>query len=306
MDEPVPADDPGAPFPALTPAQRYHFDVFGYVIIEDTLPKDEIELLLEVLRRLRRDVWDEAGQVGNVFVKTRTRHHLTVERINEYDASIVEYLTHPWVVGIAEELTGGMVRINSATAIINSRDPQTAGRPFTYGFHKGVSPAWGTFTRNGLFHTTMVRAMTNLTELGPDDGGTVLIAGSHKIAPTGQDPAVVEDDAAIIAAAYEDPRLIHKFVAPAGSTLIFSESTIHATGEIRSDRERFMISGVYTPTMWQAWDEEDGLTHEPSADLMARLPVRLRPIFSGLPAWKGSRERYRRYRPLGRPAAGPP
>jgi hypothetical protein len=131
--------------------------------------------------------------------------------------------------------------------IINARDPETAGRPAVYGFHKGVSPAWGTFTRNGLFHTTMVRAMTNLTDLGPDDGGTVLIAGSHKIAPTGVDPGVVEDDAAIVAAAYDDPTLIHQFVGPAGSTLIFSESTIHATGQIRSERERFMIQTLSPP-----------------------------------------------------------
>ena len=48
-----------------------------------------------------------------------------------------------------------------------------------------------------------------------------MIAGSHKIDPT-------VDTAEIIEAAIADPSLIHHVVAPAGSTLVFFESTIHA------------------------------------------------------------------------------
>ena len=32
------------PFPALTPSQRYHLDVYGYVVIENTLTQDETEV----------------------------------------------------------------------------------------------------------------------------------------------------------------------------------------------------------------------------------------------------------------------
>lgn len=53
---------------------------------------------------------------------------------------------------------------------------------------------------------------------GWQDGGTLVIAGSHKI-----DPVVDPQD--IINAAYEDPSLIHHVVAPAGSTLVFFEVT---------------------------------------------------------------------------------
>ena len=31
------------PFPALTPAQRYHLDVLGYVVVEKALTSDEVE-----------------------------------------------------------------------------------------------------------------------------------------------------------------------------------------------------------------------------------------------------------------------
>ena len=43
------------PFPALTPAQRYHFDVYGYVVIECTLTDDETARTLDALQRLKRE-----------------------------------------------------------------------------------------------------------------------------------------------------------------------------------------------------------------------------------------------------------
>ena len=52
--------------------------------------------------------------------------------------------------------------------------------------------------------------MTNLTDLGPEDGGTVVIAGSHK---------VDVPPSTLIELAYQDPSLIHQVIAPAGSTL---------------------------------------------------------------------------------------
>ena len=44
------------PFPAMTPAQRYHLDVFGYVVIENTLTEEETGRLLEAMQRLKADL----------------------------------------------------------------------------------------------------------------------------------------------------------------------------------------------------------------------------------------------------------
>ena len=52
-------------------------------------------------------------------------------------------------------------------------------------------------------------------------GGTVVIAGSHKI-----DPTVETED--IVAAALENPSVIHHVEAPAGSVLVFFEATMRA------------------------------------------------------------------------------
>ena len=63
-----------------------------------------------------------------------------------------------------------------------------------------------------LIHCNFVKTLTNLTELGPEDGGTVVIAGSHRM------PLPPAD---LIALAEADPSLVHQIVAPAGSTLLF-------------------------------------------------------------------------------------
>lgn len=282
------------PFPALTPAQRYHLDVFGYVVVENTLEADAVGRLLEAMQRLKRDLI-EAGAGATVrgcrFSAARDHHH-HFAHILEADPAVFEYLTHPRLVGMAEELVGGSVRLEESEAVINRRDPQSeteADRaPPRYGFHTGASPDVGTYTENGLFHCTFVKTLTNLTALGPDDGGTVVIAGSHKIKAPRED---------IIACAYEDPSLIHRVVAPAGSTLLFGESLVHATGIIRSRRERVIVIGGYTPTMFQAWNGQ-----EPSAGFVEKIPEALRPLISGSDKWSWQQRR----RSLDQPAAAWP
>lgn len=284
---------PGAarPFPALTPAQRYHLDVYGYVVVENTLTENEVGTLREALQKLKRDciaTGDPAtATVRNARVSVYKPHHMHFAHVLESDPAILDYLAHPRLVAMAEELVGGSVRIEESEAIINSRDPSAdPNAPVTYGFHTGTRPHYGTYTENGLYHCNFVKTLTNLTDLGPDDGGTVVIAGSHKV------PCAERD---IIACAYEDPSLIHQVIAPAGSTLLFGEALIHATGRIRSDRERVIIIGGYTPPMFQAWNGQ-----EPSADFVAQTPEALRPLVSGSDKWHWQP----RFRTLATPAQG--
>ncbi len=271
------------PFPALTPAQRLHLDVYGYVIIENTLTADEVGRLREALQKLKRDLI-ATGDPANAVVRgarfsTYKPHHVHFAHILETDPAILEYLTHPRLVAMAEEFVGGAVRLEESEGIINSRPPDyNPSAPVRYGFHTGTRPDLGTYTENGLFHCNFVKTLTNLTDLGPDDGGTVVIAGSHKIkAPQAQ----------IIACAYEDPSLIHQFIAPAGSTLLFAESLIHATGQLRSDKERVIIIGGYTPPMFRAWPGQ-----EPSQAFVDNLPDLYKPLIGATDSWHWQ-QRYR-------------
>lgn len=272
------------PFPALTPAQRYHFDVNGYVVIEQTLTGDETQRLYDALHSLKDELLatgDPANRpVRGAFMDPSGPYMYGFGHLIESMPAFLDYYAHPRLVGMVAEVTGGAVRLEESEAIINARNPdeEIEAEP-RYGFHRGTRPGFGTYEENGLFHCHFVKVLTNLTELGPDDGGTVVIAGSHKV-PL---PA-----APIIAAAYEDRSLIHQVVAPAGSTLLFAESLIHATGQIRSDRERTIIVGGYTPTMFQAWNG-----YQPSPEFLARMPDHLKPLLSGSQGWEEWREQCR-------------
>eukprot|EP01050_Picozoa_sp_SAG11_P012982 SAG11_NODE_1485_length_4822_cov_4.117298_2_plen_150_part_00 len=115
---------------------------------------------------------------------------------------------------MAEELIGAEARILEHNSIINRRGaPKTSPTPAmpqdfrpglvncvrcrfacseasydptapapAYGWHRGASPAAASHVHGGLLHCNFVKALTNLTPLEKDDGGTVVIAGSHRMA----------------------------------------------------------------------------------------------------------------------------
>ena len=210
--------------------------------------------------------------------------HRFAVNIRESDPAITAYATHPYMVSLAEELMGSEARIVEMNAHINSRDPDNTWEEKLTGFHRGTDVPYAGHTHDGLFHCNFVKTLTNLTDLGPDDGGTAVIAGSHKIdAPANE----------LIALAEEDRSLVHQVVAPAGSTLLFCETLAHATGPIRSDRERIIIITGYGSTMFPYWDHG-----ELSPGFRERIPEQLKVLFEGKQVWT----RGARYRHLATPA----
>ena len=260
------------PFPPLTPAQRFHLDVYGYVVLENALSGEEVERLKEAVLRLFADLEaleDRGGngpRVRGAFLGIDKPCHRFAVNIRESDPAITAYATHPYMVSLAEELMGSEARIVEMNAHVNSRDPDNTWDGLT-GFHRGTDVPYAGHTRGGLFHCNFVKTLTNLTDLGPDDGGTAVIAGSHKIdAPANE----------LIALAEEDRSLVHQVAAPAGSTLLFCETLVHATGPIRSDRERMIIITGYGSTMFPYWDYG-----ELSPGFRERIPEQLKVLFEG-------------------------
>jgi len=278
------------PFPALTPGQRLFLDVNGYVVVENTLTQDEVgrtrDALFEIKRQFEAsDAPTEHRINGCYLYEHKPPHFISLAHLPEAHPALFDYLTHPRMVGLAEELMGGKVRLEESAAIINRRNPDEAlNKPYRYNFHRGGQPGFDSYTYDHLYHCTFVKTLTNLTELGPDDGGTTVIAGSHKL-------NCPEDD--MVAAAYQEPSLIHQVEAPAGSTMLMCETLIHATGQIRSDRERMMIIGGYSHPKQQAlW--------APSPEFVAQVPEHLRELVSGRPYWTWPE----RHRTLDMPAHG--
>ncbi|MCC7262471.1 MAG: phytanoyl-CoA dioxygenase family protein [Candidatus Latescibacteria bacterium] len=283
------------PFPALTPAQRYHFELYGYAVIENTLSPEEVARLRGALYHLRDAIaaLPERGpqgprSAGAYFLIDHAHHHF-MANVLEANPAITAYATHPRLVAMAEEVMGCEARITEMNAHVNRRVPDQALDPEPrYGFHRGADVPFFCHTKEGLFHCSFVKTLTNLTDLGPEDGGTVVVAGSHKVdLPAEQ----------LVEVAYADRSLIHQVVAPAGSTLLFAETLIHATGQVRSDRERMILITGYGPTLFPYWD--DG---QLSPAFREGIPASLRPLFEGREHWT----RGPRYRKLTDPVDGRP
>lgn len=276
-------------FPALTPGQRLFLEVNGYVVLEKVLSNAEVARMLAALQKLKREFIStgnpEGRRIRRCLVESYSPRRMVLQHVLEADPEMLEYLTHPRIVAMVEETVGGKVRLEESGAIINRRDSGC----FHYAFHRGAHPRISSYVHDGLYHCMYVKALTNLTDLGPNDGGTAVIVGSHKLCSS-------EDD--IVAAAYENPSMIHQVVAPAGSTLLFFETLIHATGPVRSARERTILIGGYSHPKFQ--------THMlggegPSPQFVQQVPERLRELLTGSPYWTWQE----RHRSLGMPANMP-
>ena len=271
------------PFPALTPAQRLHIEIYGYVIIENVLTSSQVELLKDTIYGIEDDFRRTGELPGpNCFNTGTSQTFFRMDNLPHLAPCFFDYLTHPFIVGIAEEIIGGPARLSQTDAHI--RRP-VENQEAQYGFHRGINPAYHHYDQ-GLYHFSFVKALTNLTDLGSDDGGTTVIAGTHKV------PTDVSQDA-IVVAAMADRSMIHQVEAPAGSTLLFYESLIHAAGIIRSNHDRLLILGGYVPNMFQSWNRYD-----PDPDFVQTLSDQHRRLLTGEQKFQWSRK----HRDLAAPA----
>jgi ectoine hydroxylase-related dioxygenase (phytanoyl-CoA dioxygenase family) len=262
----------------LTLAQRFHLDVFGYVLLENVLTPEEVARMKDALYRMKADPEREAKRI---YAHSRGEHYLLMGHLVEYDPALLEYAVHPKLIPLVEDLVGGAVRLEESEAIINRRRPDAEvtelrrRKSNPIGFHTGTRHGWGTYIEQNRFHCIFVKTLAFLTDVGPEDGGTAVIPGSHKMSWPQQE---------MIDAALSDETLVHQVVAPAGSVLLFPESLIHSTTEILSDNERVILVSGYTPTMVREW-----MRNEISPKFIASLPDDIRPIISGEANWNWRR-----------------
>ncbi len=108
---------------APTPAQRLHFDIYGFVLLDQVLTPDEVERMKTALYRIKA-LSDEELRAQRIYFRRRGDWHLHVGHLLEYDPALLEFATHPRLVPLVEEVVGGAVRIEETEAIINRRDPE--------------------------------------------------------------------------------------------------------------------------------------------------------------------------------------
>ena len=99
------------PFPALTSAQRYHLDVYGYVVVENTLSATEIASLYDALHELKKEILatPDPGKtaIRGAFMDGDFEHMFGFGHLIEAMPQFMNYYAHPRLVGMTEEVVGG-------------------------------------------------------------------------------------------------------------------------------------------------------------------------------------------------------
>ena len=238
----------------MTRAEKYLFDVHGYLVIEGALSADELKAANAAIDhhtgRISIRPTDLAhgsqtlrgstgrGDLGGML--TWGRPHRDVFR---------EMMAHPRLTPYLEELLGPGFRLEAFSAI--TMDEGAEG----FWFHEGGEP----FDRSRSFHYSngrMFCGMTNLavqlSDVGPGDGGFACLPGSHKA--NFSCPGDIR-----LYEAHQD-RFV-QLPARAGDAILFVECLMHGTlpwvakHQRRSVLMRYMpgvvgeglMGGTYTP-----------------------------------------------------------
>jgi hypothetical protein len=240
----------------LTAEQKVRLETFGFVVVPDVLSPAEVQVLLDAAYGVEEAYQASEPLPQPCWLESDTHEYFRANNIIHLDPAFFNYFSNPTVVSMAQHAIGHLRPRLTESELHIRRQP--AGGLDEYDFHRGT---WfDGSTIDGWYRYPIVKALTFLTDLGPEDGGTVAIPGTHKLAAD-SDLRFVTDTAV------KSPSLIAVTSGSAGSTLLFFQSLIHSTGIIRSGRDRvFLVSG-YAPMMFQAMSG-----HEPHGELLSKLP----------------------------------
>ena len=256
-------DDKGAA--KLTPAQRYFYDVNGYVLLRGIFSLEACRHLIALADRMDAD--DACPYKHDGYPKTPT---LTVlSRCAWYDPHLLDTALHPTLLPVVEEVVGGQVRLEEHQFLINYPDPAgdgAAARPVRdEGWHRGIGPNVGSFREGDRYHCTFTKSFIYLTDNGPGEG-TWVVPGSHLM-----------DTPTKGLRAFMDDSLVRQLVSRAGDVLILSETLVHAGPRLKPGASpRYSLVYGYTPPFMQTWNRYD-----PPADLLERVTPRQRELLTG-------------------------
>lgn len=254
----------------LTKKQSFLMDTYGYIVVPNLIEPELMERVKAAMDRMDRELpvtqRDSSWPAGKPQKTTGTDTFSKFGPCIEYDPSFLELAMHPAVLAYAEDIVGGTVRYEEQECSINRRDPRTTEIDVrTLGWHRGIGTEFSTFESGGRNHYLWIKAIVFLTDIGPDDGGTSVIPGTHR---KGAIQSIVPD---------LEPWMVHRAQGPAGSVLFFTEAMIHAVTPILSDKTRYIMITGYVPAFMREYSPVD----DASVEFLASLGEKERAFMTG-------------------------
>ena len=166
-----------------TELEKYLFDLNGFIILENALSQEEVAALnasVDALLPMENDTWD-----GYIHA-TDNGANIGINLQQIYEAPPFDTLIdHPSWIEHVKLFVGGEGSFDYLHGplfidenFVNIR-PKGKAIPLHSGSHENVKRTQYLF-RNGKFMCGQVNILIALTDMGPGDGATMVIPGSHK------------------------------------------------------------------------------------------------------------------------------
>lgn len=248
-----------------TALDDYLFDLRGYVVVEDALSDDAVAAMndaVDEILPLEPGEWrggvqrrEETGVIGDSIQLQQIYELEPFERLIDHP-SWIEYVKR--FVGNQDDFD-----VNHGPLYIDENfyqlTPKGEGTSIHSGGHKRTKRTQFRY-HDGAFHCGQVNVLVAFNDIGPGDGATMAVPGSHK---QNFEPPFYDDVAGETLEAVPGAEEVH---LEAGDALLFVDSVMHGSATRTNDGERRFAVFRYGPS-WGV----SRRGYEPTDDLLDRL-----------------------------------
>jgi hypothetical protein len=272
----LPSHRPGT----VTERDRYFFDLHGFIVVRGALSAQEVANcngVLDGLQHLKHGEW--SGWVQGHTFDTRARDGLNLQQIYEGGEPFERLIDHPsWHAKTLEFVGGegtfdwnqGPIFIDECFA--NFRGPGES-IPMHSGGHDWIKRCqYG--IRNGKFACGQVNVLVALNDIGPGDGGTMLLPSSHKASFPHPELTSKGWDSHSSMDGVEGAIEVH---LKAGDAILFVDAIMHGSAARKNPGFRRIATYRYGPS-WGNFRHG----YRPSPELLERLTPQRRKIVQPL------------------------
>ena len=267
----------------ISPRDVYFFDLNGYIIIRNALSSQEVNELNYCIDRIPKQ--EPGTSYGNVHFHDYNddgQSGLNLQQIYESGEPFENLINHPSWIDHMKLFVGARGTFDQAHGLffIDENFVNLRGTGQAIGMHSGGYPP---ILRNqyrfhgNRFMCGQVNVLIALTAIGPGDGGTTLVPGSHKSNFEHPDLKQVamrsEGFGELIEGALE-------VQLAAGDVLIFVDGICHGSAKRTNQGLRRIAVYRYGPS-WGNFRHQ----YRPSKELLCRLSPEQRQIVAPYTMW---------------------
>lgn len=267
---------PGAMTNPLNPLETYLFDLRGYLVLKGALSAEEIRALnatLDGITVSQPGAWHGWVHAHSYGGKDGTN----LQQIYEAGPAFEALIDHPSWIEKVKALVGGQGTFDYQHGPLfidenfaNLRGPGEAIGLHSGG-HNGTKRTQFRF-RDGKFHCGQINILMALNDIGPGDGATMVIPGSHKsnfLHPDFEKHKMKPDQMTSL----NDVEGAIEVHLQAGDALLFVDAIAHGSAERKNPGQRRITVFRYGPS-WGFFRHP----YRPSPGLLSRLTPERRAI----------------------------